>query len=83
MEPTAWTKDNPLLVGWAAPKTGYVTAALDAVRQLEATLTARYGDNWRLRMERESPGVWRCHWDILTESGEVLGGGSESFTINL
>lgn len=61
----------------------YATALVVVLKRLENMLQARYLDRWRLRMERESPGVWRCHWDILTESGEVLGGGSESFTINL
>lgn len=65
------------------PTTPYIQPVATAVDQLEYELTKRYGDRWRLRMERESPKVWRCHWDVLTESGEVLGGGSESFTINL
>lgn len=64
-------------------KTPYIQPSIAAVEQLERDLTARYGDNWRLRMERESPGIWHCRWDVLTESGDVLGGGSESFTINL
>lgn len=64
-------------------KTDYVRAALNAVRQLETELTKRYDNNWRLRIERESPGVWRCHWDVLTPNGDVLGGGSESFSITL
>ena len=64
------------------PTTPYIMPVVAAVNQLEYELTKRYDHNWRLRIERESPGVWRCHWDILTPSGEVLGGGSESLAIN-
>ncbi len=65
------------------PVTRYIQPILEAVQQLEAELAVSYGRDWRLRVERESPGVWRCHWDYLTPDGEVLGGGSESFTVNL
>lgn len=63
--------------------TGYIRPTLDAVKALEAALVPTYGQNWRLRIERESPGVWRCRWDTLTDGGEVLGGGSESFSVSL
>lgn len=64
-------------------QTDYVRVLVDWLSELETRLTDLYGDMWRLRMERESRGVWRCHWDILTASGDVLGGGSESFTVNI
>jgi hypothetical protein len=64
------------------PATPYIRPVVTAVEQLEYELTKRYDRNWRLRIERESPGVWRCRWDILTPDGEVLGGSSESFTVN-
>lgn len=67
----------------AVPTTPYIMPVTKAIEQIEYELTKRYDRNWRLRIERESPGVWRCHWDVLTESGEVLGGGSESFSITL
>ena len=65
------------------PRLNYVLVALNAARLLEEKIPQRYGDNWRLRMERESPGVWCCHWDVLTSDGDVLGGGSESFTVDV
>lgn len=61
----------------------YARITADAVKALEAALKPIYGNNWRLRIERESPGVWRCKWDTLTDAGEVLGGGSESFSVTL
>jgi hypothetical protein len=61
----------------------YATTIAGALSDLEQRLYARYLNNWKLRIERESPGVWRCHWDILTDSGEIVGGGSESFTVNV
>ena len=64
-------------------RTGYIDPIVDAVQRLERRLTNLYDHNYRLRIERESPGVWRCHWDYLTSEGEVLGGGSESFTVNV
>lgn len=65
------------------PKTPYLEPVVKAVQDLEYELTRLYNRNWRLRMEHESPGVWRCRWDILTSDGAVLGGGSEVFTINI
>jgi methionine-rich copper-binding protein CopC len=64
-------------------KASYVDATLTAVQQLETELQGTYGDMWRLRIERESPGVWRCRWDVLGADGAVVGGGSESYTITL
>lgn len=63
-------------------QTGYVRVLADWIAEIETRLTDLYGRNWTLRIERESPGVWRCHWDTLTENGEVIRGGSESFTIS-
>jgi hypothetical protein len=64
-------------------RTGYIDPIVEAVQRLERRLTSLYDINWRLRIERESRGVWRCHWDYLTPDGEMLGGGSESFTVNV
>jgi methionine-rich copper-binding protein CopC len=58
----------------------YARIVAAALRTLEAELRNRYGENWRLRIERESPGVWRCRWDVLSDDGQVIGGGGESFT---
>lgn len=60
----------------------HVLVTLHAVKQIERELTARYGKNWQLRLERESSGEWHCHWDIRTESGEVLDSGDKSFTVD-
>lgn len=61
----------------------YAVTIASALTDLEHRLYERYLNNWKLRIERESPGVWRCHWDITNDAGEIIGGGSESFTVNV
>lgn len=64
-------------------QTGYVRVLADWIAEIETRLTDLYGRNWKLRIERARPGVWLCRWDTLTDGGEVIGGGSESFTISV
>lgn len=64
-------------------QTGYVRVLADWLAEIETRITDLYGPYWKLRLERESRGVWRCHWDILNEDGSILGGGSESFTVSV